>query len=89
MLPNGVYAVRVIYKGQSYDGLANIGDNPTFAGCNRRLEVNIQGFHQDIYDQVIEVRFLAKLRDEVRFDGVDQLVRQMRKDKENAVPYWK
>lgn len=89
MLPNGVYAARVIYKGQSYDGLANIGDNPTFAGCNRRLEVNIQGFHQDIYDQVIEVRFLAKLRDEVRFDGVDQLVRQMRKDKENAVPYWK
>lgn len=51
--------------------------------------MNIQGFQQDIYDQVIEVRFLAKLRDEVRFDGVDQLVRQMRKDKENAVPYWK
>jgi riboflavin kinase/FMN adenylyltransferase len=88
MLPNGVYAARVIYEGKHYDGLANIGNNPTFEGCNRRLEVNIQDFSQDIYDKVLEVRFLAKLRDEVKFDGVEQLVRQMRKDKEKARSYW-
>ena len=88
MLPNGVYAVRVIYEGKHYDGLANIGNNPTFEGCNRRLEVNIQDFSQDIYDKVLEVRFLARLRDEVKFDGVEQLVRQMRKDKEKARLYW-
>ena len=88
MLPNGVYAARVIYEGKHYDGLANIGNNPTFEGCNRRLEVNIQDFSQDIYDKVLEVRFLARLRDEVKFDGVEQLVRQMRKDKEKARSYW-
>lgn len=88
MLPNGVYAARVIYEGKHYDGLANIGNNPTFEGCNRRLEVNIQDFSQDIYDKVLEVRFLARLRDEVKFDGVEQLVRQMRKDKEKARLYW-
>ena len=88
MLPNGVYAVRVIYEGKHYDGLANIGNNPTFEGCNRRLEVNIQDFSQDIYDKVLEVRFLARLRDEVKFDDVEQLLRQMRKDKEKARSYW-
>ncbi|MCH3958961.1 MAG: bifunctional riboflavin kinase/FAD synthetase [Selenomonas sp.] len=88
MLPNGVYAARVIYEGKHYDGLANIGNNPTFEGCNHRLEVNIQDFSQDIYDKVLEVRFLARLRDEVKFDGVEQLVRQMRKDKEKARSYW-
>lgn len=89
MLPNGVYACEVIYAGQHYAGLANIGNNPTFEGCNRRLEVNIQDFDQNIYDKVVEVRFLAKLRDERKFKGIDALVSQMHRDKENARKYWR
>lgn len=89
MLPNGVYACEVIYAGQHYAGLANIGNNPTFEGCNRRLEVNIQDFDQNIYDKVVEVRFLAKLRDERKFNGIDALVSQMHRDKENARKYWR
>ena len=84
MLPNGVYAAEVIYAGQSYGGLANIGNNPTFAGCNRRLEVNILDFAGDIYDQLVEVRFRQKLRDEVRFPSAEALVAQMQKDKLQA-----
>ena len=89
MLPNGVYACDVIYADKNYAGLANIGDNPTFEGCNRRLEVNIQDFCQDIYDQVIEVRFLAKLREQQKFAGKEELIAQMHRDQENARRYWR
>ena len=51
MLPNGAYAVRVAYDGQWYGGMASIGSNPTFAGCSRRVEVNIADFSADIYDR--------------------------------------
>ena len=80
LLPNGVYAAETIYDGQHYTGLANIGDNPTFEGCYRRLEVHILGFQGDIYDQLLEVRFRAQLRDEIKFPGVGALVAQMHKD---------
>ena len=89
MLPHGVYACEVVYDGKHYAGLANIGNNPTFEGCNCRLEVNIQDFNQNIYDKVIEVRFLGKLRDEKKFQGIDALVAQMHRDKENARKYWR
>jgi riboflavin kinase/FMN adenylyltransferase len=89
MLPNGAYAVRVQAGGRWYGGMANIGDNPTFAGCTRRVEVNIADFSGDLYDRVIVVDFLAKLRDEQTFASADQLVRQLRKDRENAEKIWR
>lgn len=84
MLPNGAYAVQVIINGKRYDGIANIGDNPTFEGCNRRLEVNILDFSQDIYDAAITVQFVAKLREQKKFSGVDALIRQLHADEANA-----
>lgn len=89
MLPNGVYAAEAVYEGMCYGALANIGSNPTFPGCSRRLEVNIQGFSKDIYDRMLEVRFLGKLRDEKRFAGAEQLIRQMRRDRKAAELWWK
>jgi len=88
MLPNGAYAVQVIYKGMYYNGLANIGNNPTFRGCDRRLEVNIQEFQEDIYDQLLQIVFLKKLREEKRFPSVDHLIRQLHRDKEAAKAVW-
>lgn len=89
MLPNGVYACEAIYDGVSYNGLANIGNNPTFEGCSRRLEVNIRDFQQDIYDKILTVCFLARLREEKKFSGREELIAQMRQDKERARQYWK
>ena len=89
MLPNGVYAAKVRYEDTFYAGLANIGNNPTFEGCNRRIEVNIQDFAQDIYDQLIEVQFLQKIRDEKKFASVEALVAQMHKDRERAKEIWR
>ena len=84
MLSNGAYAVLVWLKGKRYNGIANIGDNPTFEGCNRRLEVNILDFSQNIYDTAITVQFVAKLREQKKFSGIDALVKQLRADEINA-----
>lgn len=84
MLPNGAYAVLIWLNGKRYNGIANIGDNPTFEGCNRRLEVNILDFSQNIYDAAITVQFVAKLREQKKFSGIDALVKQLRADEINA-----
>ena len=84
MLPNGAYAVKVLLNGVTYKGIANIGDNPTFEGCNRRLEVNILDFAKDIYDCPLTVQFAAKLREQKKFSGVEALVKQLHADEEKA-----
>ena len=84
MLPNGAYAVLIWLNGKRYNGIANIGDNPTFEGCNRRLEVNILDFSQNIYDAAITVQFVGKLREQKKFSGVDALVKQLRADEITA-----
>ena len=89
MLPNGVYAATAHYEGRDYAALANIGNNPTFEGCNRRIEVNIQDFSEDIYDRLLEVRFLQKIRNEEKFASVDALIAQMHKDRERAKEIWR
>lgn len=88
MLPNGVYVVKVVYAGKVYAGMANIGDNPTFTGCYRRIEVNIHEFAQNIYGKKLEVSFLKNLRNEVKFSSVDELVKQLTCDKEAVEKYW-
>lgn len=84
MLPNGAYAVKVLLGGKYYNGIANIGDNPTFEGCNRRLEVHILDFSGDIYDSPLTVQFITKLREQKKFSGVEALVKQLRADEKEA-----
>ena len=81
-LPNGVYAVTVLYQEQIYRAVANIGNNPTFNGCDRRLEVHILEFAGDLYGAEIMISFYEKIRDEQRFSSVDDLIRQIAEDKE-------
>ena len=88
MLPNGVYAAHVWYEGTRYDGLVNIGNNPTFEGCSRRIEVHIRDFHEMIYDRAIRVAFLEKLREEKKFASVDDLVKQIQRDRHQAELVW-
>lgn len=89
MLPNGVYAVRIIYNQRNYNGIANIGDNPTFIGCNRRIEVNIENFSENIYDKELTVEFIAKLRAEKKFSGANELIAAINQDKIAAKKYYK
>ena len=83
-LPNGVYAVMVLYQGHLYRAAANIGNNPTFDGCDRRLEVHIMEFSGDLYDEELMISFYKKIRDEQCFSSIDDLIRQIADDKETV-----
>ena len=82
----GVYAVEVAWHQQYFNGLANIGSNPTFSVQSGRrrerfsLEVHILGFNQELYGKAIEVRFKRRIRDEVRFESPSLLIDQIKKD---------
>lgn len=76
----GVYAVQVGLGGRKYAGVANIGDNPTFGDEGTSIEVFIFDFQQDLYGAELTVSFIARLREEVRFQDKEQLIRQIEKD---------
>ena len=85
---NGVYAVQVQIGSMRYQGVANVGVNPTFEGTSRHIEVFLLNFSGDLYGQIIAVDFLKKLRNEKIFAGVDQLIAQIRQDIETARKYY-
>ena len=80
MLPNGVYAAQAYVAGKKYKAVANIGTNPTFNGATRHVEVHILDFKQDIYDEILMVEFLKKIRDEKKFSAKDALIKQIQSD---------
>ena len=82
---DGVYAVKVIAEGMQYKGMMNIGNNPTVEGKGRSIEVNIFNFDNDIYGKEITVSFEVKLRDEIKFESLDALKKQLSQDKEMAL----
>lgn len=77
----GVFAVEVRGLGDAVrPGVANIGRRPTVDGIDERLEVHVFDFSQAIYGRHISVRFRARLRDEMRFDGLGALKAQIARD---------
>ncbi len=81
---NGVYAVRFLVDGHCWKGAANLGTRPTFAGTTRSLEVHLLDFSGDLYGQRVVVEFVRRLRPEQRFGSVDELVRQIQADVQEA-----
>lgn len=83
---HGVYAVRVHWNKQVYKGMMNIGTRPTLEnGLHTSLEVHILDFDEDIYNQTIEIEFIQKIRDEQKFNGIDALIEQLNKDKQEVL----
>jgi riboflavin kinase/FMN adenylyltransferase len=83
----GVYAVEVLWKRQSFKGVANVGWNPTFQTEGEgkiSSEVYILDFNEDIYGEEIQIGFVRRIRDEARFDSIAQLITQIQKDIEWA-----
>lgn len=64
----------------SYNGVANIGTKPTFAGIDETLEVHIFDFAQDVYGKNVEIEFLRYIRPERKFANAEELVKQIQKD---------
>jgi riboflavin kinase/FMN adenylyltransferase len=84
--PNGVYAAEAKIDNELRRGVINLGVRPTVsAGKSERvLEIHLFDFDRDIYGQDIEVRFLKFLRPEKKFENLDALVQQIRRDVEEA-----
>ena len=81
----GIFAVRVRgLPGGARDGVASVGTRPTFDGTKPLLEVHIFDFDDDIYGEYIHVDFIARLRGQVKYDEVEELVAQMHRDADNA-----
>jgi riboflavin kinase/FMN adenylyltransferase len=83
---NGVYTVEVVVgnRERPYHGMMNIGNRPTVGGTHRVIEVNIFNFEEMIYGQNIKVSVTSKIRDEIRFNGLEELKLQLGKDKLHA-----
>jgi|TARA_B110000093_G_scaffold178269_1_gene216584 riboflavin kinase/FMN adenylyltransferase len=79
-LSKGVYAVKVILEDQIYNGIANYGIRPTFNQIIPLIEVHIFDFNKDIYGKKIKVQFKEKIREEIKFDGIEELLKQIKKD---------
>ena len=80
---DGVYAGRLVRRGERLPAALSIGTNPTFAGRERRLEayvLDVPGDDLDLYGEHVGVDFTARLRDMERFDSVENLVAQMADD---------
>lgn len=81
---NGVYAVFVRIDGSYHPGMMNIGVRPTFDGDDVRIEVHIFDFDEDIYGKEVLIQFVDGIRDERKFDGIDDLKKQLVSDKERT-----
>jgi riboflavin kinase/FMN adenylyltransferase len=79
---DGIFAVRVrgIAPGQALGGVASLGTRPTVGGTEPLLEAHVFDYAGDLYGRELEVEFVARLRDELRFDGVDAMIAQMQRD---------
>jgi riboflavin kinase / FMN adenylyltransferase len=84
----GVYITDVDVGGKRYPAVTNIGYNPTFDGQSLTIETYILDFSGDLYDRNIALYFLERVRDEVRFSGVDELKERIWKDVEAAREYF-
>ena len=83
LLPSeGIYAGRAYVDGQSWPAAISLGPNPTFDEGRLKVEVHLLDFHDTLYDRTIEVDFLSRLRDIVRFGSVEELIHQMDRDLE-------
>lgn len=83
-LRHGIYAVRVGRGSERFDGVASFGRRPTFDNGAPLLEVFLFDFEGHLYGQTLDVAFIAYIRDEMKFDGVDALIAQMNDDSAQA-----
>ncbi len=82
--PDGVYAVRAQTTRGTFGGMMNLGGRPTFGEFGRELEIHLFDTAGDWYGESVSVEFIRRLRDVMRFDGVDALVAQLGRDAEDA-----
>jgi riboflavin kinase/FMN adenylyltransferase len=85
----GVYVVKSSIENTTVFGMMNIGNRPTISGKHQTIEVHFFDFNQDVYHQNLTIELLYFLRDEEKFDSIEILILQLKKDEETARDYLK
>jgi len=80
MVKEGVYLTKTIVDGKEYFSFSSVGHNPTFDNKKSTIESHIFDFHEDIYGKDIELCFLKRLRDNIKFNSIEELIEQLKKD---------
>lgn len=83
----GVYVAEVEVDGKRYRAMTSVGKNVTFDGTELRIEAHIFGFDRFIYGEKMTIFWLEKIRDMVKFDGIEDLMEQMKSDESYAL-HW-
>lgn len=81
---NGVYVVKANIDNNTVFGMMNIGFNPTVNGKEKTIEVHFFDFNEDLYDKKIQIDIIERIRDEEKFNSVNDLKIQLTKDQETA-----
>ena len=84
--PNGVYAAHARLNGKSFKSVVNIGIRPTINKTSSLLQVetHLLEFNNEVYGQVIEIEFISRLRDEILFNSIEELKKQISSDINHA-----
>ncbi|MFT6323451.1 MAG: riboflavin kinase/FMN adenylyltransferase, partial [Halieaceae bacterium] len=83
---SGVYVVHILVGNRTYGGMLNIGSKPTVnLTTEKSIEVNIFDFEADVYGKTIQVYFQHRIRNEQKFDSLDELKKQLARDKETSI----
>ena len=86
---HGVYIVKSIIDNITVYGMMNIGHNPTVNGKHQTIETHFFDFNKDLYGQNLKIELLQRLRDEQKFNSVQELQSQLHIDKNNALEFIK
>jgi riboflavin kinase/FMN adenylyltransferase len=82
---NGVYAIRAELRGVLYKGMLNIGFRPTIdsSAAVKTIEAHLFDVSGDFYDEKVVIHFVQRVRDEMKFSGLEALQQQLERDKKN------
>jgi riboflavin kinase/FMN adenylyltransferase len=80
--PDGVWSLKVRFRGETYDAIGNLGRRPTVEqdGARRLLEIHVFGFEGDLYGETIDAEFVSYIRKEKKFNSVEELKTQIEAD---------
>ena len=85
----GVYVTETVALASRCPSLTNVGYRPTVGGATLTVETHLLDFEEDLYDERLEVRFLARLRDEEHFRGLPELADQLARDRAAAESFFR
>ena len=86
---NGVYIVKTIIDNQTTFGMMNIGYNPTFNGKQKSIEIHFLNFTKNIYHKNLTIEMIMRIRNEIKFNSVEDLKKQLEQDKLSTLNYIK